>query len=55
MVTAERLNDGRTYLRIGLGPGLRLILRPRTANAALDQLQREGRMTLPATRDRTTR
>jgi hypothetical protein len=47
-VSAQQLSDGRTYLRVGIGSGLRLILRPGTADAALEQLQTEGRITLPA-------
>lgn len=50
VVTSDELTDGRTYLRVGIGSGLRLIVRAETASAALEQLQTEGRVTLPARR-----
>lgn len=50
MVRTHELHDGRRYLRIGVGSGLRLILTPGSADTALEQLQIEGRITLPARR-----
>lgn len=43
----DELLDGRRYVRVGIGSGLRLILTADRADAALEQLQTEGRITLP--------